>query len=248
VTAYTMTATLAQVDVMAQTASTDITDASRQAAIRAALEHYSRDFPRTYTDDYTGDGGKYYILSSTTLTGWSEDFSNIIRIEYPAATIASDELPQYLDRDDWQDDYFAEASTARVRYLLLPNHAPASTESMRITYTVPYTFATPEGGSEQMDIPAQHFYAFCNLAASHVCRAVASKFSKIGDSTFDVDSASHTTKAQEFSIRAKELEAFYRNQMSLPADGATGTEAAAGVFLDWKTSPSAGRGWLYHRR
>ena len=48
--------------------------------------------------------------------------------------MASDETPQYLDPEDWDDDYW-DGST---RFLWLPNHAPAATEAMRIRHTAPY--------------------------------------------------------------------------------------------------------------
>ena len=101
-------------------------------AIRTAVEVYGVDFPTDETDDVTGDAGKYYVLS-TSLGSWSEGFSRIVSIEYPAATVASDEAPTMLDSADW-DLYWA----ADVHYLYLPNHAPAATETMRIKYTKPF--------------------------------------------------------------------------------------------------------------
>jgi len=247
--AYTMAVMLAQVDVLTQANDNDIAEADREAAIRAALEHYSRDFPRQYAADYTGDGGRYYVLNDTALTDWADGFSRIVRIEYPAEAISDDGAPQYLDRTDWDQDYFVEEGTERARYLYLPSHSPASTEAMRITYTIPYTF-TGSGAEEATDIPSQNFYAFCNLASAYTCRVIASKYSKIGDSTLTVDSASHTTKAQEFASRARELQTFYREQMALPDPGqGQGAEAAAATFVDIETAPSySGRGWLYHSR
>ena len=96
---------------------------------------YSTDLPEKTTLDVTGTGARYYAISA--LTGWDDEFSRVEAIEYPAATIASDEVPVYLEPEDWNDDY---RSGANVRYLYLPNHAPAATEAMRIRYTVPYTW------------------------------------------------------------------------------------------------------------
>lgn len=118
-----------------------LSDEDCNRAVRAAVEQYSADFPDEETDDVTGDAGKFYVLS-TSLDSFSEQFSRVLTIEYPAATVASDEAPQYMDPGDWRDDYWA----GDVRYLWLPNHAPAATESMRITYTKPYAWVA--GGSE----------------------------------------------------------------------------------------------------
>lgn len=111
-------------------------DLLRYRQIKAALETYSHDKPDTYTEDESGDGGRYYVLegAGAVLENWVDDFSRVLGVEYPAATIASDEAPVYLDDEDWRDDY----ESGGLRYLYLPNHAPAATETMRITFTVPY--------------------------------------------------------------------------------------------------------------
>jgi hypothetical protein len=109
----------------------------------SAVERYSKDAPDTYTEDVTGDAGNYYAISN--LTYWVEGFSHVTQIEYPAATIASDETPQYLEPEDWDDNYWAEISGTHTRHIYLPHHAPAATETMRITYTVPYQWVA--GGS-----------------------------------------------------------------------------------------------------
>lgn len=119
---------------------TELDDEDCNRAVRAAIEQYSADFPDFEVDDVTGDAGKYYPLASS-LDNWTEGFSRVASIEYPAPTVASDEAPVYLDVGDWRDDYWA----ADVRYLYLPNHAPAATETMRIRYTKPYVWVA--GGS-----------------------------------------------------------------------------------------------------
>ena len=129
-----------QVDALI-TADADIfSQVNRDRQVQAAVERYSKDAPDTQTDDVTGDGGKYYVVT-TELSSWVEGFSRITDIEYPAATIASDETPQYLNPEDFQDDYWADVSGTQTRHLYLPNHSPASTETMRITYTVPWPWA-----------------------------------------------------------------------------------------------------------
>jgi hypothetical protein len=141
--AHLITTLLAQVKILAfeETGEyQELTDAEIMQQIRAAVNRYSLDFPDTQTDDVTGDGGKYYPVG-TSLASWSEGFSRIIAIEYPAATIASDEAPQYLEGGDWRDDYWLAVLGVQTRYLYLPNHTPAATETMRITYTIPYGWA-----------------------------------------------------------------------------------------------------------
>lgn len=113
-----------QVDYLLQSNADELPEIAVDQQIEAAVERYSHDLPDEVTTDVTGDGGKYYATSN--LTSFVDGFSHIVSIEYPAATIASDETPQYLEPEDWDDDYWASST----RYLFLPNHSPAATETM----------------------------------------------------------------------------------------------------------------------
>jgi hypothetical protein len=246
---FTLAQLLAQTDVVAQTNADDVSNADRQAAVKAALEHYSRDFPWEVVGDVTGNATAYYALNATALARWSDGFSQVQRIEYPAQAVSANAQPQYLDREDWRDDYYVnDPNGVRLRYLYLRNYAPAATETLRITYTAPRVWTTDQQSVESTELPAQHFYAFSNLAGHYVCRAVAAKYSKIGDSTLDVDSASHTTKAQEFAARARELLVVYRQQLALPDPNSDKPERAAGVFLRFNLTPDSAtrRRFLHH--
>lgn len=142
--AHLITTLLAQVKILAFEnvgEYQELTDAEIMQQVRAAVSRYSLDFPDIQTDDVTGDGGKYYPIAAS-LTSWSEGFSRIAAIEYPAATIASDETPQYLGGGAWRDDYWIAVAGVQTRYLFLPEHTPAATETMRITYTLPYGWAS----------------------------------------------------------------------------------------------------------
>lgn len=131
--AIPITVFLAQVDGLVEADNDIILQLTRYRLIKAAVEQYSADRPDTETDDVAGDGGKYYPVV-TSLSEWEEEFSFIKTIEYPAIAIADDETPVYLEPEDWQEDYWQ----GDIRYLWLPHHTPAVTETMRILYTVPY--------------------------------------------------------------------------------------------------------------
>lgn len=135
--AITLTVFRAQVDGLLTADDKELSQLRRERLIKAAVERYSNDKPDEITTDLTGDGGNYYVINTTNLPSWSEGFSQVIAIEYPAPTVASDEAPVRLDPEDWDDDYWAGG----VRYLYLPNHAPAATEAMRIRYTSPYDWS-----------------------------------------------------------------------------------------------------------
>lgn len=128
-----ITTILTQVDLLITADNDEYSQLSRQERIRDALDMYSHDLPDEYGEDVTGNDTGYYKISDS-LTYWREGFSDIMSIEYPAATIASNEQPQYLGTGDWRDDYLINGDY----YLYLSNHSPATTEEMRITYTSPY--------------------------------------------------------------------------------------------------------------
>lgn len=144
-----------QLDDQVAAIDTEMSDERRYEFVKKAVERYNHDRPDQYTENVTGDGGRFYVIP-TILANWIEGFSQIIEIEYPAAAVASDETPQWLDPEDWQDDYWAEVGETPVhtRHLYLPAHAPGSTETMRIRYTVPYVWEV--GGSEVSVAQASH--------------------------------------------------------------------------------------------
>lgn len=234
---------LAQADAMIQADENEIAYSDRDRAVVAALERYNRDAPDQYTEDVSGDGGRYYLISgaNTVLTYFAERFSRVLRIEYPAQAIADDDTPQLLEPEDWDDDY---RDGSNNRYLYFPNHAPASGETARVTYTRPYTFA-----SGMIDIPAQDFYALCNLIACELCRYIATKYARTSDSTITGDSVDHAGRSDRFRQMATEFCREYEKQMGIGEFAQQGAAHAAGEFVDWNTAPGwpRGRRWIFDR-
>lgn len=134
--AFTLDVFKAIVDSLIVADDTEFSALNRYRRIRSAVERFSRDRPDWFTEDEAGDSGNYYELTggSARLVNWVEGFSRILQIELPAPTVASDEQPVYLEPENWDDSYWAGA----VRYLFLPNHAPSSSDTMRIRFTIPY--------------------------------------------------------------------------------------------------------------
>lgn len=224
---------LTQVDYILSADDNELAYDARTELTEAAIQRYSHDKPDVITVDVSGDGGNYYAISS--LTSWSDDFSQILRIEYPAATVASDEAPVYLEPDDYDFDYW-DGST---RYIYLPNHAPAATEAMRIRYTAPYT-AT----NNAYDTPPADFHAICQLAAGLCAQAIANKYSRSNDSTIAADSVNHLERSERWAARARELIKMYEAHVGVDAE--SDRERPAGEFVDWDTRPDEVGRWLYH--
>lgn len=240
----TLNSFVAQVEILLGPvdSNTELTDAQLQAMVKAAVERYSRDSPNSTTTDITGDGGKYYDIA-TLLTSWIEGYSHVTTVEYPAENVSADTDPTYLGPDDWQDNYWYYGD----RYLYLPNHAPAATETVRVTYNSPYVWS---GVPEATTTPAADFYAISQLAAGYACQAIATKYSRTSDATITADSASHSSRASEFAARARDYMRLYDRHMGIISDDGQPIAQPAGDFIDWDTAPSwpAGRQYLYHGR
>lgn len=275
--------------------ATELSSAAQLEMVKSAMEQYSRDKADTRAEDVTGAGTRYYALA-TILDQWSERFSQVTQVEYPAASIASDETPVYLEPEDWDDNYWAEASGVQTRYLRFPSHQPASTETMRITYTVPWAWSAATSttavaqvahglsvddyivlsGSDwvattdargataqvvtvvdvdnftygllQSNAPVGDFYAICNLAACHSCRAIATKYASATDTTINADSTAHSSRSAEFAARAKDFCDAYLRHMGLLTEAAPSKSGSQ--FVQWPVGPDwpAGRRSIFHSR
>jgi hypothetical protein len=220
----------------------ELPDADVEDRIRAAIQRYNKDSDALppYFEDVTGDGGKYYSIPAN-LTQWSEGFSDILTIEYPAITIASDDQPTFLSPDDWNDDYWIDESGTQVRYLFMKNHSPAATETMRISYTAPYSFS---GDPETVDTPAEDFYALCNLSAGLVCQLLAAKYAAIGNAIIAADSSDHVSKSEAYADRADEYIDLYLDHMGIGKDDegdAIVAPASEFLALESKSNLPSGR-------
>lgn len=134
--AYELAEFLTQLMNMVPEADTELAAIIRNQLIKQAVSDYSQVKPDEVSTDVTGDGGKYYDLLSS-LTAYADSFSRIRSISYPAAVVASDESPHYLEPEDWDEDFYAGGT----RYLFLPNHSPAATETFRVRYSAPYAWS-----------------------------------------------------------------------------------------------------------
>src|SRR5688572_10967950 len=143
--------------------------ADLQAAIQAALIDYSRDFPREVLTEFVGTDDNYYPLS-TAAPSWSEGFSAIRWINYPAAVVADNDYPVLLDPEtDWSIEEVLAGSPTPVRtlYLWLPRHTPGTDETIRLAYTTPQTLNGLLGATATTIYTAHEtpFYDLCAYRA-----------------------------------------------------------------------------------
>lgn len=187
-----------------------------------ALANYSKDRPYVKVNDTTGTGTYDYTLPSD----WVTDFSVIREVEYPAG----EQVPTILEPEEY--GLYQNASTTKLR---LYNYSPTTSETIRITYTLPYTKATIG------NIPAQDIDAFCNLAASLCCSALARIHAQTSEINYTVDNINYRSKGDEYARRAKELMGLYQSLI-----GIGGEVQAASKSVNWDTSFSWGGDFLTH--
>ncbi|MDY7033990.1 MAG: hypothetical protein SVY10_19015 [Thermodesulfobacteriota bacterium] len=177
--------------------------------INEAVSRYSRARPRIIAEDITGDGGHDYNLP----TGWDEDFSTVLQIEFPVDNVPAD----LLEAEDYT---IYQAVTGKKLRLL--SDAPSATESFRVTHTALRDATT---------IPDADIDALACLAASLCCDDLANAFAQVSNSTFGADSVDHRSISDRFASRAKKLMALYKDHMGI-RDDASVPPASAVKDLD----------------
>jgi hypothetical protein len=161
-------------------------------AVDMALVRYGRHVPRLLTKSFSGDGNAYYDLSSE-LADWEESSSTIFQVDHPWTLTST---TAEVDSNDW--DVVEDPTTGEN--LVFRTATPAATETIRVTFSVTWTEAA---------VPAKHFDAVSQLAASHCARMIASRLAQSGESTINADTCSGRTEADQWRIIAKHLEKLY---------------------------------------
>jgi hypothetical protein len=209
----------------------DRLDRIKTRAVNQAIYRHSKSKPREVVEDMVGTGAFYYALSG--LTYWSETFSQVLKVEYPVDD--TDEDPEVLDPStEW-----AVYQRPGGKYLYFLTDEPATTESMRITYTAMHTVShgTDSTVNDEDD------EAFMSLCACMFCRLLASAYSLDQDSTIDADSVQHSNKAQNYRDMAKDFCREYYNYIGISEDG---RPQAAVATKDLDLPYPTGHGRLTH--
>ncbi len=203
-----------------------------------------------YNDDYrldvSGTQTRYleFLNASPAATEtWRIGYTT--RYKWTASTTTTGTVTQ-ADHGLSVDDYIYNSGTT---------DAPVYLEAVDTGLASHQVATVPDGDTFtayvlQTTTPAGDFDAITYKAACLICTAISTKYSRIGDSMVSADSGAHTTKATEFSNRARTFCGMYDDLMGLSSgDGDTPPDKAAGVFVPLTTPPAyRNRRSLYHRR
>lgn len=189
-------------------------------AFRQALTRYSRDVPRRFVEDFTGDGTAFQF----TFTGpFVTHQSAVLAVEYPAG----ERPPAILDPNDYE---LYESATDTMS-LSLWNHTPGSGETVRVTYTVPHTIEDLDTATATT-VRSVHEQGVLALAVSIMLRQLANRFLHEQESSlFDADAVDRRSKSDVAASRARDYLNLYQEIVGV-ADGV----APAMVSVDWDSS------------
>lgn len=163
-------------ELLRDAGNVDVSTAQVQTVgIDPALAQFSVDRPYEDVVESAGAGSAYLTLPSD----WSEGFSRVVAIEYPARQ----NPPEYID-----DQAFAvvrDQTTVGTRRILLDGYTPSASEYVRVTFTRPYPTPTATAGDDL--VPPAAFHAVAALAASFLCNHLAAQAARNREGAFPTD-------------------------------------------------------------
>lgn len=201
-----------------------LSSSDRDDAIAAAVSRYGQDRPRQRVDDLAAATANLLPLPAQ----WQADYSLIVALEHPVgyippALLGSERYGMYRDATQAESIMLLDAVTVGA--------------TVRCTYTVRHVL---DGATDT--IRAEDREAVCCWAAALLCDQLASLYSNSGDSTIQVDSVDHTSRARDYAARAKSLRQRYYDALGVDPKKNT----AAGTNVNWHAYDGRGEDRIHH--
>jgi hypothetical protein len=211
-----------------------LTGTARNQSIQAAVELHSTFLPRVKVQVMTGVSND----RSAVPTGWIDDVSELIRVEFPL----HDTPPTYLEAED--DVTIISAPTAAsARFKLLFLHdVPGATERFAVHYTKPHVFGST---ASQNTIQDNHVQAISHLAAALACKQLAAFYSQSSDNLIAADSVNTQQKNPSYLNLSRAYFDYYYTYFKIDPNGKT---RAAGINVDIDRQFSFGGEFFTHPR
>lgn len=192
------------------------------------LDVYSTSVANEVVLDLVSGGTGEFKLSD--LTGFDEQFSGDVKIEYPISTSGE---PEYLDRRDWSF-YRKPAPTGKIIRLV---EKPATGHLVRFTFKARHAVT-----ADDSTVADSHFYAVCNLAAADGCEQLSRYYTQTAEtSPLPGDASIFQTKGCEYEMRAKTLRTRANEVIGQPAPDAGPSAASVTKNLDVNSSRGGDR-------
>lgn len=151
-------------------------------AVNDAFAFYQQHRTNEIIEDIAGSG----VFDLTLPATYDQEKSRVTRVEYPAGQ----RVPCYLNADQWLE--YDDGGGTKVLRLL--DETPATGETVRITFTAPYTLAT---------VPSDDDVILIFLGCSNYCGQISTYFSSSTRSTIGTDSAEHLQQQESWDDRSK---------------------------------------------
>lgn len=188
----------------------DMGEDSYSVFVRRALRRYMIDKPFTKVSAITGTGSVYITVNSSNLPDFVDGFSYIEQIEVNAPTVANNERPNYLEREEW--DFYRDETGLRI---WLKTSKPSSSHTIRVTYTVPHTIDGLDG--ETVDtVPEQDKEAIVLFAISQSLMALSAKAGGTSSPSMRSDVVNYRTKSFEFKSVSEQYGKLYTEWITNP--------------------------------
>ncbi|MBI2815459.1 MAG: hypothetical protein HYX72_00820 [Acidobacteria bacterium] len=213
-----------------QDAAGKLSSAAIDGCIREALAgRYSVTRPLRKVAELTGNGLSYqWEIDSENFPGWSQNFSVISEVEYPAG----DRDPAILEKDEWQVYWGANG----VPQLRLTTIVPGTGKIVRVRYTAPHA-------EDASDFPDADFYGAVNLAAALAAWRLHALYNQLGDAALGADAVDYRGKAAEYRALARALETAFEAAFGI--DRAEEQPAASSV-AEWRINSESGGRRITH--
>lgn len=221
---------LADVHALFEDRVRDVDDAidmaQRERAIAAAVARYSADRPLKLVRDITGDGGNQL----TPPAEWVEDFSKLIRVEYP--------IGQYPIRWLPTEGYGVYRAPAGEK--LAFTSAPAAGDDVRVTFTGRQILTDDED-----TVAPGARAALAAYAVADALEQLAARHAADGTPTIDADAVDHNSKADRYRRLAAAQRKQYFEILGIKAD----RQQVASAIVDMDLSSGLNNGQLmFHGR
>ncbi len=203
-----------------------------QSSVTATVSTYNGSAWSAYGTDSAG-----ILEVVASVPGWREGVSSVDGVEYPAASISSNEDPQELEKEE-----FTVYETEAGEWLRLIGYAPASTETVRLAISKSYVWV--EASDALIDLPMGHFEAVCNLAASVSCEWLATRYGQKRASSIAADSVERRTQADVYLSLANRFRKSYEMLAGIGQEQKQPGQALADIDYAYEV----GADFLFHRK
>jgi hypothetical protein len=205
---------------------------TRNQAIQAAVKLHSTLVPAKKFQIVTG------VRNDTvrTPTGWIDEVSQIIQIEYPLGN----RPPTYLEEEDFQVIPAVTGSTAYR--LLFVSHSIGSAEQVGVRFSAPHKLGVT---ANQNTIPDHHVDGLAYLSAHLACNQLAGFHTQSNDSGIQADSVNHQQKNSHYLNLSKAYKQYYFDFFKIDERGMA---KAASINIDIDRKFQWGDDMFYHPR